>query len=125
MPVPEAYEQKKGHGFTKGRIKVAHEVVSWIAALAATEVDGVEGLYQPSGRQGDRILKPHARYRGVRVKVHEDLSLVLDLYVAVSHDAHIPTVGAAIQREVAKVVQRMLELRVREVNVLVREVVFV
>ncbi len=109
---------------TRGKIRVANDVVAWIAALAASGVPGVAGLYQPGARSRDHVLRPETAHRGVRVRVLDDLSLELSLYVALSSEASIPATAPLIQGEVAAVVNRMLGLKVRSVNIYVREVVF-
>ena len=109
---------------TLGAVRVANEVVAWIAALTALQVDGIAAMYHPSGQQIDRILRRPVAHRGVRVDVREDQSLRLDLYIAMHAGGNVPQVGADVQRRVADAIDRMLGLRVREVNVFVSEVVF-
>ena len=106
-----------------GATRVANEVVASIAALAALQVDGVSAMYRPAGHQIDRILRRAYAHRGVRVELVED-SLHLDLWIVIEAGASVPAIGGEVQRRVADAVDRMLGLRVAEVNVFVSEVIF-
>ena len=106
-----------------GTIRVANEVVASIAAQAALEVKGVHALHS-SGQQLDRILRRQFAHRGVRVRLLEDDSLLLDLWFAMRADANLAAVGGEVQRRVARALERMLGMRVKEVNVHVSAIVF-
>jgi uncharacterized alkaline shock family protein YloU len=106
-----------------GATRVANEVVASIAALAALQVDGVNAMYQPAGHQIDRILRRAYAHRGVRVELRSD-ELHLDLWVVIEAGGSVPVIGGEVQRRVADAVDRMLGLRVAEVNVFVSEVIF-
>ena len=107
-----------------GTIHVANEVVAWIAALTALQVEGVAAMYHPSGQQIDRILRRPAAHRGVRVELLDSETLRLDLWIVMEAGGNVPKVGGEIQHRVADAVERMLGLRVVEANVYVSEVVF-
>jgi uncharacterized alkaline shock family protein YloU len=106
-----------------GTTRVANEVVASIAALAALQVTGVHAMYQPGGQQIERILRRSHAHRGVRVELLDD-ALRLDVYIVMEAGGNVPGVGADVQRRVADAIDRMLDLRVAEVNVFVSEVVF-
>ena len=107
-----------------GTVRVANEVVAWIAALAALEVDGVHAMYQASGQQLDRIQRRPAAHRGVRVERLPDDRRKRDHYVVMDAGTHLPVMGAEVQRRVADAIDRMLGLAIAEVNVFVSEVIF-
>jgi len=106
-----------------GVTRVANEVVASIAALAALQVDGVSAMYQPAGQQIDRILRRVYAHRGVRVELLAD-ALHLDLWIVIEAGGSVPVIGGEVQRRVSDAVDRMLGLRVAEVNVFVSEVIF-
>ena len=108
----------------QGSVRVANEVVAWIAALTALEVEGVAAMYHPTGQQIDRILRRPAAHRGVRVGILDDKSIRLDLWIVMTAGGNVPHVGAEVQQKVADAVDRMLGLRVIEANVYISEVVF-
>src|ERR1700688_1168705 len=51
-----------------------------------------------------------------------DDALHLSLYVVIESGGNVPVVGAEVQRRVADAIDRMLALRVEEVNIFVSEV---
>jgi uncharacterized alkaline shock family protein YloU len=107
-----------------GTTRVANEVVARIAALSALGVSGVAGMYQAGGQQLDRILRRPVAHRGVRVEMLPDDSLRLDLYVVIAAGTDLPAMGAEVQNHVADAIDKMLGLRIAEINVFVSEVVF-
>ena len=106
-----------------GTTRVANEVVSSIAAHAALQVPGVHAMFRPGAQPLERITRRAQAHRGVRIEF-VDGALRLDVYIAVEAGGNVQTVGAEVQRRVVDAVDRMLDLRVAEVNVLVSEVVF-
>ena len=106
-----------------GTTRVANEVVASIAAFAALQVHGVHAMYHPSGQNFDRIVRRSHAHRGVRVEMIDD-ALRLSLYVVMELGGNVPAVGAEVQQRVADAIDRMLALRVEEVNVFVSEVAF-
>ena len=107
-----------------GAVRVANEVVAWIAALTALQVDGVAAMYRASSQQIERILRRPAAHRGVKVEVLPDESLKVDLYIVMEAGGNVPQVGGQVQREVADAIDRMLGSKITEINVFVSEVVF-
>jgi uncharacterized alkaline shock family protein YloU len=107
-----------------GTVRVANEVVAWIAALAALEVTGVHAMYQTGAQQIDRILRRPVAHRGVKVVMQPDDTLQIDVHVVMEAGADLPEMGAEVQRRVARAIEKMLGLDLTEVNVYVNEVVF-
>jgi uncharacterized alkaline shock family protein YloU len=106
-----------------GSVKVANEVIAHIASLTACQVQGIAGMYPARSRDGHRVLPANTSYKGVRVEMGNDV-LNLELFVVVDHSAHVPTVAAEVQRQVAEQIDKMLGLEVRQVNVFVGDVRF-
>jgi len=106
-----------------GSVKVANEVIAHIASLTACQVQGIAGMYPARSRDGHRVLPANTSYKGVRVEMGNDV-LNLELFVIVDHSAHVPTVAAEVQRQVAEQIDKMLGLEVRQVNVFVGDVRF-
>ena len=106
-----------------GAIRIADEVVSIIAGMAATEVDGIAGM--SGGLVGGiaEILGKKSLAKGVKVEVGETEAAV-DLYIIVQYGARIPDVALSVQENVKKAVESMTGLKVVEVNVYVQGVGF-
>ena len=106
-----------------GSIRIADEVVSIIAGLAATEVEGIAGM---SGGIAGGIAEMLGRKnfaKGVKVEVGEKEAAV-DLYIIVKYGVRIPDVALAAQENVKQAIENMTGLSVVEVNVHVQGVGF-
>jgi uncharacterized alkaline shock family protein YloU len=106
-----------------GVTRVANDVVAWIAALTALQVDGVHAMYRPGGQSLERILRRRVAHRGARVELRDD-GLLIDLWIVMEAGANVAAVGAQVQRAVGDAIRRMLGLPLAAVNVFVSEVVF-
>ena len=106
-----------------GAVRIADEVVSIIAGLAATEVSGIEGM---SGGLVGGIAEMLGRKnfaKGVKVEVGEKEAAV-DLYIIVKYGVRIPDVALSVQENVKQAIETMTGLSVVEVNVHVQGVGF-
>ncbi|MDZ7672700.1 MAG: Asp23/Gls24 family envelope stress response protein [Halanaerobiales bacterium] len=104
-----------------GNIRIADEVVSIVAGLAATEVDGVAGM---SGGIAGGIAEMLGRKnltKGVKVEAGEN-ECVVDLFVIMDYGHSIPDVSWNIQSNVKEAIEGMTGLDVMEVNVHVQGV---
>ena len=106
-----------------GAVRIADEVVSIIAGMAATEVEGIAGM---SGGLVGGIAEMLGRKnlaKGVKVEVGETEAAV-DLYIIVKYGARIPDIALHAQENVKKAIESMTGLKVVEVNVHVQGVGF-
>lgn len=106
-----------------GAVRIADDVVSVIAGIAATEVEGIAGM--AGGIVGgitERLGLKHLQ-RGVKVEVGER-EAAIDLYVLVEYGARIPEVAQRVQDRVKSAVESMTGLKVVEVNVHIQGVAF-
>ena len=106
-----------------GSVRIADEVVSIIAGMAATEVDGIAGM--SGGLVGGiaEILGKKNLAKGVKVEVGETEAAV-DLYIIVKFSVRIPDVALNVQEKVKNAIESMTGLSVVEVNVHVQGVGF-
>lgn len=106
-----------------GAIRIADEVVSIIAGLAATEIEGVASM---SGGIAGGIAEALGRKnlsKGVKVEVGEEEASV-DLFLIVRYGTRIPDVAWEVQENVKKAIENMTGLKVIKVNVHVQGVNF-
>ncbi len=99
-----------------GEVKIADEVVAIIAALAATEVDGVASMAgnitnEVIGRLGIRNLS-----KGVKVDVLEGV-VTVSLALNIKYNYSIVDVTAKVQDKVKNAVENMTGLEVADVNI--------
>lgn len=99
-----------------GEVKIADEVVAIIAALAATEVEGVASMAgnitnELVGRLGMKNLS-----KGVKVDVTED-HVSVDISLNIRFGYNIPQVSETVQEKVRNAIESMTGLTVLDVNV--------
>ena len=99
-----------------GEVKIADEVVTVIAGLAATEVEGVASMEGKITNELVSKLGVNNLSKGVKVVVenhHVRVNLALELDYGVS----IPEISKKVQDRVKAAIENMTGLKVREVNV--------
>lgn len=116
-------DDKKGINNALGTIRIADEVVSIIAGLAATEVDGVVGMSGGIAGGIAEILGRKNFSKGVKVEVGEK-EAAIDLYIIVKYGSRIPDVALSVQEGVKSAIENMTGLSTVEVNVHVQGVGF-
>ncbi|GMG97716.1 Uncharacterized conserved protein YloU, alkaline shock protein (Asp23) family [Tepidimicrobium xylanilyticum] len=104
-----------------GTVKIANEVVSIIAGLAATEVEGVSSM--SGGITGDitEMFGMKNLSKGVKVEVGEK-ETAIDIFLIVEYGYKIAEVAMKVQQNVKEAVETMTGLKVVEVNVNVQGV---
>jgi uncharacterized alkaline shock family protein YloU len=91
----------------EGRVEVAEEVIRCIAALAAVEVEGLEGSVV-------EVFGGHSK--GVEVQWEND-SVRIALRIAACYGHPLPELGRRIQERVKHDVEKLTGLRVSTVDV--------
>lgn len=110
----------------KGRIHIADEVVEKVAALAAIEVEGVADLGGDFERAVESVrerigIGNKRGDQGVKAEV-KGSEVAISVTVMVEFGHVVLDVARRVQRNVAAKTQRMLGLKVLEVNVTVDDV---
>lgn len=105
----------------RGTVLIGDEVISTIAAVAATEVEGVASIaggitFEKAARAGGRALA-----KGVRTEIADD-SISVRLIIIVKYDYSIPDTTAKVQERVKSALETMTGFCVKEVNVSVADV---
>ena len=116
-------DEKKGINNALGTIRIADEVVSIIAGLAATEVEGVAGMSDGIAGGIAEILGRKNFSKGVKVEVGEK-EAAIDLYIIVKYGVRIPDIALNVQEAVKAAIENMTGLSTVEVNVHVQGVGF-
>jgi uncharacterized alkaline shock family protein YloU len=107
-----------------GSVRVANEVIASIASMAAREIDGVSGLDDASARHFGDWIKRETAHRGVRVVLDPQRKIHLEVFLTVTATAILRDVAERVQDNVVEAVERMLGLKVAEVNVFVSSIAF-
>lgn len=99
-----------------GEVQIANEVVSTIAGISASEVEGVDSMAggltnEIAGKFGVKNLA-----KGVKVEVTDDVAIV-ELAINMKYGYNIPKTCAQVQEKVAQAINSMTGLQVKKVNV--------
>src|SRR5258708_34718621 len=97
-----------GQNGSLGAVRVANEVIASIAALAASEIEGVEGLDEAAARHFGDWVRRQSAHRGVRVHIEPDRSIHLEVFITVASDAKLADVPASVQANVCGANERRL-----------------
>ena len=99
-----------------GEVKIADEVVAIIAALAATEVEGVASMAGNITNELISRLGMTNLSKGVKVDVLEGV-VTVSLALNMKYNYSIMDVSAKVQEKVKSAVENMTGLEVADVNV--------
>lgn len=99
-----------------GVIRIADEVVSTVAGLAAVEVEGVASM---SGGWGTDLVEKLGKKnlgKGIKVDATGEQTII-DIFIIIEYGYAIPKVAETVQKEVKLAVESMTGLTVSAVNV--------
>lgn len=99
-----------------GEVKIADEVVAIIAALAATEVDGVASMAGNITNEIVSRLGMKKLSRGVKVDVLEGV-VTVSLALNLKYNYNIMDVTSKVQDKVKSAIENMTGLEVADVNI--------
>lgn len=107
-----------------GNIKISVDVVSTIAGIATSEIEGVAGMYGTfAGGIAEMFGAKKNPAKGVKVDMN-DTNVTIDLYIVVDYGVRIPELSWEIQENVKKNVETMTGLDVLKVNIHIEGVSF-
>ncbi len=103
-------------------IKIANDVIAFIAGVAVSEVDGVASMSGGIAGGLTEALKGKKNLaKGIKVEAGEK-DVKIDVNIIVEYGSRIPDVAFEIQNRVKKSVESMTGMKVSEVNVHVQGV---
>ncbi len=118
------YEAEQSQEEPIGNVKISVDVVSTIAGIATSEVDGVAGMYGTlAGGIAEMLGAKKNPSKGVKVDMNET-SVTIDLYIVVDYGVRIPELSWEIQENVKNNVETMTGLKVLKVNIHIEGVSF-
>ena len=100
----------------KGEVKIADEVVAIIAALAATEVEGVASMAGNITNELISKLGMKNLSKGVKVDVLEGV-VTVSLALNLKYNYSIMTVTEKVQEKVKAAIENMTGLEVADINI--------
>lgn len=103
-----------------GSVVISEEVIASIAAIAASEIDGVAGLGTTNVAD---LLGKKSSAKGVKILIGEDTAEIA-VTISVKKGYIIPTVAKSVQGNIISAVESMTGIKVSAVNVKVGGVAF-
>ena len=100
----------------KGEVKIADEVVAIIAALAATEVEGVASMAGNITNELISRLGMKKLSKGVKVDVLEGV-VTVSLTLNLKYNYSVVEVSGKVQEKVKNAIENMTGLEVADVNI--------
>ena len=108
-----------------GTVSVSNNVYTQIAGTAASNCFGVKGMVARSVKDGVyHLLRKESMGKGVRVEIHEDETITIDVHIMVDGAVNLSAVGSSIISEVRYVVSKYTDTVVSSVNVYIDAVQF-
>ena len=100
-----------------GEVQIAEEVITIIAGLAATEVEGVCSMGGNITKELVSRLGMKNLSKGVRVEVTEEGKIEVFVTINIAYGYAIPAVSGNVQEKVKAAIENMTGLEVSGVNV--------
>ena len=105
-----------------GEVQIAEEVITIIAGLAATEVEGVCSMGGNITKELVSRLGMKNLSKGVRVEVTEEGKIEVFVTINIAYGYAIPAVSGNVQEKVKAAIETMTGLEVSGVNVRIADV---
>ena len=99
----------------KGSINISEDVVAVIAAAAAVDVEGVQGLFHAYGKDLTNMLIKGLS-KGVKLSIDET-GVMIDVYIMTEMGYSVSEVGEQVQKAVMSAVEAAVGTTVNAVNV--------
>ena len=105
-----------------GKINISEEVIASIAAVSASEVEGV-ALLTSGSMDFAELLGKQSVSKSVKIQLTETESSI-DIFAAVKYGVIIPSVAKQVQDAVGNAVESMAGLKIDAVNVHITGITF-
>lgn len=107
-----------------GNVKIADDVVSVIARIAADEIDGISGMTTSFASGFKNIVSGKSASQGVKAQIEGNM-VTVEAYIRVKYGVNIPEVSQKVQKNIKQSIENMTGLKVVGVDVFVQGVSFV
>lgn len=108
----------------QGSIKISEDVVASIAVLAASETEGVSGLYSSFTNEIASFLGKKSLTKGVKVILGEDATVELEVSYLAKFGYNICDVAKNVQESIRSSIEAMTGLTASSINIHVGGVSF-
>jgi len=116
-------EKISNGNFENGTVNISEDVISIIANIAASEVEGVEKMTGGITGEITEMLGMKSLSKGVEVYIDNN-DVKISMNIAIEYGNKIKEVAEKVQEKVKETVETMTGLNVNGVNIGIQEVVF-
>jgi uncharacterized alkaline shock family protein YloU len=103
-----------------GAIKIYKSAIASVAAIAASEVDGVKGV---SRGAWIRFLElTGAKITKIRIDIDHNSNVSIDLPLVMKYGYHVPDVANKVQENVRQAVEKATNLSVKDINISIKSI---
>lgn len=106
-----------------GTVKISNDVLSTIAGIAASEIDGVAGMAGSFMENISEKLGRHDLGRGIKIETRGE-DVTVDVFINVEYGCRIPDMARDLQRNVKDTIENMTDLQVQVINVHIQDLMF-
>lgn len=99
-----------------GTVEIVPEVISVIASIAVSEVEGVQGVFTDMRNQTLERLGVKNLSKGVKVEIIDN-EIYLNVYCALKYGSKISTTALRIQEAIHSAIKNMTALTPKQINV--------
>lgn len=102
-----------------GAVLIHKKVIASIAALAAIEIDGVKCV-EKGLKSSIYELLGKKNYGKIRVDIDRNDEVKLEIPIVVKYGYNLPEIGNKVQENVRIALEKMTDLLIKEINVVVQ-----
>lgn len=99
-----------------GTVEIVPEVISVIASIAVSEVEGVQGVFTDMRNQTLERLGVKNLSKGVKVEIIDN-EIYLNVYCALKYGSKISATALRIQEAIHSAIKNMTALTPKQINV--------
>ena len=107
---------------TIGTVQISEDVIATIAAIAATDVEGVASVGGGITREKAASMSARSIAKGVKVEITEEKKVIIRIILIVTYGSSIPETTIKAQQKIRTTVETMTGLTVEDVHVSVADV---
>ena len=105
-----------------GKIEIAPEVLSVIASIATSEVDGITGHFAELKKTNLEKISRKNLYRDVKIEAKDD-GIYIDVYCALKHGVNISKTAKKIQASIFNSITTMTAIEPKQINIHITQIV--
>ena len=108
--------REEASGADQGMVKIDNKVIASIAAIAASEIEGVKRVCtEPK----DGFFFPVGRYLKARIKVesYKNECVRISIPLVVRYNFSIPEIAGKVQENVRNALEKMTEINIKDIEI--------